>query len=298
MTLLVNRVGEHLGVRRAKGRTPAKLWPATSGISGSYPQGRRMIPPRATVVTESIRPHGGGRPCPSRKRRTGTHGATRRTRRVSGCLAAGRAAQELDLRRGEFDLAVHLGLSARGGAGGAGVARGGVRQEESTGGRAGRLPQSLRERVRTAGTAEGAALLGIRSVPLHRPGAGRVHLAGALLPQPLRAVVWLYWWTNFAGFGAREPQLLAGKSRVGMRTMLEAGVDWRAPQLAFAQDRPVAEPDGGSMGACRGAGVRSGRCPARGSGGRPVRTRLPCAYPAGTCLRTAGSSPGGRPWGS
>ncbi|MFD5139005.1 DUF6397 family protein [Streptomyces sp. NPDC058378] len=153
--------------------------------------------------------------------RTRTAGAT------PGCVPAGRAAQELTLKRGEFDLAVHLGLIAV-----EPVAPGGrprVRQQEID-----RLrglpgsPGSLRDQVRTAGTAEAATLLGVR--PVRFTGLARI---GCVTPVAFylnryRAVVWLYLVDDLLAFAAREPGLITGKSPAGMRTMLDAGVDRRA----------------------------------------------------------------------
>ncbi|MEW2071829.1 DUF6397 family protein [Streptomyces sp. NPDC007346] len=142
-------------------------------------------------------------------------------------VAAGRAAQELGLRRGEFELAVHLGLIAVTAQPGGGRPR--VHQREIA-----RLreepgfPDGLGERVRTVGTAEGAALLGI--VPARFT---RLTRAGCVSPVTFylnryRAVVWLYLADELASFAVREPELLAGRTPLGMRTMLEAGGDWRA----------------------------------------------------------------------
>ncbi|MGW8887525.1 DUF6397 family protein [Streptomyces sp. NPDC055749] len=146
---------------------------------------------------------------------------------VAVTVAAGRAAQQLELRRGEFELAVHLGLIAVTAGQGGGRPR--VHSEEI-----GRLraqdgfPEALRDRVRTVGTAEGAALLGISPVRFTRLArVGCVSPVSFYLNR-YRAVVWLYLAEELARFAAREPGLLAGKSPVGMRTMLEAGVDWRA----------------------------------------------------------------------
>ncbi|MEU9064056.1 DUF6397 family protein [Streptomyces sp. NPDC048430] len=146
---------------------------------------------------------------------------------VPGCLSAGRAAQELTLKRGEFDLAVHLGL---------------IRTEPTTAGARPRIrqqeidrlrglpgfPGSLRDQVRTAGTAEGATLLGVR--PVRFTGLARI---GCISPVAFylnryRAVVWLYLVDELLAFAAREPDLIGGKNPVGMRTMLEGGTDWRA----------------------------------------------------------------------
>ncbi|MFI1226697.1 MULTISPECIES: DUF6397 family protein [unclassified Streptomyces] len=142
-------------------------------------------------------------------------------------VAAGRAAQELGIRRAEFELAVHLGLIAVVGAPGVGRPR--VHEEEIA-----RLreqpgfPDGLAERVRTVGTAEGAALLDIAPARLTR-----LARAGCVSPVTFylnryRAVVWLYLTDELAALASREPELLAGRTPLGMRTMLESGADWRA----------------------------------------------------------------------
>lgn len=169
--------------------------------------------------------------------RTARAGAERRQQGAGGgagaaggagsTLAAGRAAQELGLKRGEFDLAVHLGMVSADTQPGGGRPR--VRREEVDRLQAmAGFPDSLRDRVRTAGTAEGAALLGISSVRFS--GLARIGCVSpvAFYLNRYRAVVWLYLVEELAAFGAKEPELLAGRSPVGMRTMLEAGVDWRA----------------------------------------------------------------------
>ncbi|MGQ4715267.1 DUF6397 family protein [Streptomyces anulatus] len=141
-------------------------------------------------------------------------------------VAAGRAAQELGVRRAEFELAVHLGLIAIVGAPGGGRPR--VHEEEIA-----RLreqpgfPDGLAERVRTVGTAEGAALLDIAPARFTR-----LARAGCVSPVTFylnryRAVVWLYLADELAAFASREPELLAGRTPSGMRAMLESGADWR-----------------------------------------------------------------------
>ncbi|MEV6477974.1 DUF6397 family protein [Streptomyces sp. NPDC051657] len=141
-------------------------------------------------------------------------------------VAAGRAAQELGIRRAEFELAVHLGLIAVVGAPGGGRPR--VHEEEIARLRAQPgFPDGLVERVRTVGTAEGAALLGIAPARFTR-----LARAGCVSPVTFylnryRAVVWLYLADELAAFAAREPDLLAGRTPVGMRSMLESGADWR-----------------------------------------------------------------------
>ncbi|MFE9696616.1 DUF6397 family protein [Streptomyces sp. NPDC006270] len=142
-------------------------------------------------------------------------------------VAAGRAAQELGVRRAEFELAVHSGLIAVVGAPGGGRPR--VHEKEIA-----RLreqpgfPDSLAERVRTVGTAKGAALLDIAPARFTR-----LARAGCVSPVTFclnryRAVVWLYLADELPAFAAREPGLLAGRTPLGMRAMLESGTDWRA----------------------------------------------------------------------
>ncbi|WP_326701462.1 DUF6397 family protein [Streptomyces sp. NBC_01754] len=142
-------------------------------------------------------------------------------------VSAGRASLELGLKRGEFDIAVHLGLI-----GTEIPPRGGchrVRREEIDRLRAtaGGL-DSLREEVRTAGTAEAASLLGISTVRF--TGLARIGCFSpvAFCLNRYRAVVWLYLAGELTAFAAREPELLTGRVPAGMRTMLEAGSDLRA----------------------------------------------------------------------
>ncbi|MGW9250231.1 DUF6397 family protein [Streptomyces badius] len=156
-------------------------------------------------------------------------------------VAAGRASQELGIRRAEFELAVHLGLIAVVGVPGGGRPR--VHEDEVA-----RLreqpgfPDALVERVRTVGTAQGAALLGIAPARFTR-----LARAGCVSPVTFylnryRAVVWLYLADELASFAAREPELLVGRTPPGMRTMLESGVDrrarnWRSQRIDRLLDR-------------------------------------------------------------
>ncbi|MFE7794920.1 DUF6397 family protein [Streptomyces sp. NPDC057460] len=146
---------------------------------------------------------------------------------TGGTVAAGRAAQELGLKRREFELAVHLGIvrtTAEQADGRPRVGREEIHRLRSEGG----VPEAVRERVRTVGTAEGARLLGISPVRFTR-----LARAGCITPVTFhlnryRAVVWLYLAQEVLGFAARAPQLLAGNSPVWMRARLDAGTDWRA----------------------------------------------------------------------
>ncbi|MFB8353117.1 DUF6397 family protein [Streptomyces niveus] len=129
---------------------------------------------------------------------------------VSETLAAGRAAQELRLKRGEFELATQMGhVRTVGGAlsGRRRVPRGEVERLR----RAAGFPDTLRERVRTVGTAEGAELMDIS------PGRfTRLARAGYLVPVRVylnryRAVVWLYLAEELRAFASSEPGLLTGR---------------------------------------------------------------------------------------
>lgn len=129
---------------------------------------------------------------------------------VSETLAAGRAAQELRLKRGEFELATQMGhVRTIGGSlsGRRRVARGEVERLR----RAAGFPDALRERVRTVGTAEGAELMDIS------PGRfTRLARAGYLVPvrfylNRYRAVVWLYLAEELRAFASSEPGLLKGR---------------------------------------------------------------------------------------
>ncbi|MFI0980807.1 DUF6397 family protein [Streptomyces sp. NPDC021093] len=203
---------------------------------------------RATVVTESVHNSRGGPSWPYKKsgkckefgkykqsrkykqsgkfRNLGRCGAGPTTPAPHGTVTAVRAAQELGLRRSEFDLAVQLGRirTVMAGEGGRRVAREEVdrlRELEAT-------ATPLRERLRTAGTTEGAALLHIgrtRFTGLAR--AGYLSLAKFYLNR-YRAVVWLYLVEELTDFKARHPELLTGNYPAAMRTALDRGEDRRA----------------------------------------------------------------------
>ncbi|MER6997652.1 DUF6397 family protein [Streptomyces sp. NPDC000410] len=162
----------------------------------------------------------------------GTNGADINTGGASGeaqprTVAFGRAAPALELKRGEFDLAVHLGYirTTRGN----GTAASRVPQDEIDRLRcADGFPHALRERVRTVGTAEAAQLISTspaRFTRLARTGHAtpiRFYL------NRYRAVVWLYLATELVDFAAANPDLLDGKLPAPLRARLDAGEDWRA----------------------------------------------------------------------
>ncbi|MFI7361706.1 DUF6397 family protein [Streptomyces sp. NPDC050149] len=142
-------------------------------------------------------------------------------------ITVSRAAAELELRRGEFALAVHLGIvrvDARQPGGRAGVHREEIDRLRSEDG----FPETLQERVRTVGTADGARLLGISPVRF-----SRLARAGSVTPVAFylnryRAVVWLYLAQELGGLAARSPELMVGNSPPWMRSRLDAGTDCRA----------------------------------------------------------------------
>lgn len=151
-----------------------------------------------------------------------------------GTVSAVRAARELGLRRGEFDLAVQLGRIRT-----VAVAGGARRVADEEVDRLRELAASatpLKERLRTAGTTEGAALMKVSRARF--TGLAR---AGYLSPAKFylnryRAVVWLYLVEELTDFMVRHPELLTGNYPAAMRAVLDAGEDrrprnWRSRRL-------------------------------------------------------------------
>ncbi|MFI6932479.1 DUF6397 family protein [Streptomyces sp. NPDC050287] len=152
--------------------------------------------------------------------------------------APSRAARELGLRRGEFDLAVHLGhirtLPDEGG--GRRVPRSEIDRLSAGEG----FPDSLRRRVKAVGATEGAAVM---EVP---PGRfTRLARLGLVVPVTFylnryRTVVWQYLAEELGQFAADEKnsRLLKARMPEGLRGQLEAGLDlrprnWRGRHLGF-----------------------------------------------------------------
>lgn len=142
-------------------------------------------------------------------------------------LSASRAARELGLKRSELDLGILLGhirttVDADG-------SHRRVAPEEIDRLRAtGLHRETLRERVRTVGTTEGARLMGISPVRF-----GKLARTGYITPVKFylnryRAVVWLYLAEELKELADREPGLLTGRSPQAMRALLDAGEDRRA----------------------------------------------------------------------
>ncbi|WP_393053492.1 DUF6397 family protein [Streptomyces sp. LN549] len=142
-------------------------------------------------------------------------------------VTVSRAAAELELKRGEFGLAVHLGIvrvDVPQAGGRARVCPEEIDRLKSEDG----FPETLRERVRTVGTAEGARLLGISPVRFTRLARAGCVTPVAFYLNRYRAVVWLYLVQELGGLAARSPELLVGNSPSWMRSRLDAGTDCRA----------------------------------------------------------------------
>ncbi|MFJ8660082.1 DUF6397 family protein [Streptomyces sp. NPDC093795] len=153
-------------------------------------------------------------------------------------VTPGRAAQELELGRDEFRLAVQLGLvrtaPTRVGVGGQ---RRVERCELDRLRAAPDFPAGLRERVRAVGTGEAAALLEITPDRFSRLArTGHVSPVRFSLNR-YRAVVWTYLAEEVAEFGLTCPALLTGRLPLDLRERLAAHEDlrprnWRAKRLA------------------------------------------------------------------
>ncbi|MEV5971422.1 DUF6397 family protein [Streptomyces sp. NPDC051921] len=151
-------------------------------------------------------------------------------------VAPGRAAQELALKRDEFQLAVQLGMVRTVPGSEPGTADGPL--GDPTRGRVARseierlrgapdFPDGLRERVRSVGTAEGARLLAVthdRFARLARTG----HFSPVrFYVNRYRAVVWLYPAADLGEFALTHPGLLTGRLPLDVRTRADGREDWR-----------------------------------------------------------------------
>jgi hypothetical protein len=151
----------------------------------------------------------------------------------------GRAARELELKRGEFDLALHLGCIRTvpdEGGGGRRVTRAEIERVRSEDG----FPEALRERIKAVGTTEGAALMGVTAARFTRFARLGLVVPVKFYLNRYRAVVWLYLGEELRQFGADEQNapLLKGRTPEGLRDQLEAGLDlrprnWRGRHMGF-----------------------------------------------------------------
>jgi hypothetical protein len=150
-----------------------------------------------------------------------------------------RAARELGLKRGEFDLAVHHGrirTTPDEGGGGRRVARDEIDRLRSTDG----FPEALLESVRTVGTTDGAALMEVSSARFTRFARLGLVVPVTFYLNRYRAVVWLYLAEELRQFAAdkNHTSLLNGRTPEGLRDQLQAGLDlrarnWRGRHLGF-----------------------------------------------------------------
>ena len=150
-----------------------------------------------------------------------------------------RAARELGLKRGEFDLAVHLGrirtMPDEGG-GGRRVTRAEIDRLRSADG----FPETLRESVKAVGTTDGSALMEITSARFTRFARLGLVVPVRFYVNRYRAVVWLYLAEELRQFAAdkNHTSLLNGRTPEGLRDQLQAGLDlrprnWRGRHLGF-----------------------------------------------------------------
>lgn len=172
------------------------------------------------------------------------------TRTHSTFCTPSRAARELGLKRGEFDLAASLGYIPTvldEGGGGPRVARAEIDRLRTGEG----FPETLRKRVETVGTREGADLLKMSHGRFTRLARLGVVVPVRFYLNRYRAVVWLYLADELRQFLADETNapLLGGRTPPDLRERLEAGLDlrprtWRGRHLGFlrrqAGDHPWA----------------------------------------------------------
>ncbi|MDQ1040410.1 hypothetical protein QFZ75_006826 [Streptomyces sp. V3I8] len=154
-------------------------------------------------------------------------------------LTPSRAARELELKRGEFDLAVRLGrirtVPDEGG-GGRRVTRPEIERVRSEAG----FPEALRERVKAVGTSEGAALMDITTGRFTRFARLGLIVPVKFYLNRYRAVVWLYLAEELKQFAANKENapLLNSRLPEGLRGQLDTGLDlrarnWRGRYLGF-----------------------------------------------------------------
>ncbi|MFI6289179.1 DUF6397 family protein [Streptomyces sp. NPDC051018] len=142
-------------------------------------------------------------------------------------LTPGRAAHALGLKRGEFDLAVQLG-HIRTVPGASGGPPGVAPEEIERLRRAVGFPEAIRERVRTVGTAEGAAVVSISPARFTRLARTGHFTPVRFYLNRYRAVVWLYLAEELSAFALARPDLLTGRAPRELRAIEEEGEDRRA----------------------------------------------------------------------
>ncbi|MET7983678.1 DUF6397 family protein [Streptomyces sp. NPDC005281] len=157
----------------------------------------------------------------------------------SASFSLSRAARELELKRGEFDLALHLGCLRSvpdEGGGGRRVTRAEIDRVRAEAG----FPETLRERVKAVGTTEGAALMGVTNTRFTRLARLGLVVPVKFYLNRYRVVVWLYLAEELRQF-ASDPQnalMMSGRTPEGLRDQLDDGLDlrprnWRGRYLGF-----------------------------------------------------------------
>lgn len=154
--------------------------------------------------------------------------------------APSRAARELGLAHGEFDLAVLLGRIRTVPDGQGGGARRVERSEIERLRAEEGFPESLRESVRAVGTTEGAALMEVSAMRFTRLARLGLVVPVKFYLNRYRAVVWLYPAEELRQFTAdeRNAPLLTGRTPEALRERLGEGLDlrartWRGRHLGF-----------------------------------------------------------------
>ncbi|MEU6270825.1 DUF6397 family protein [Streptomyces populi] len=157
----------------------------------------------------------------------------------SATFPLSRAARELELRRGEFDLALHLGCVRSvpdEGGGGRRITREEIDRVRAEAG----FPDALRARVKAVGTTEGAALMGVTTTRFTRLARLGLVVPVKFYLNRYRAVVWLYLAEELRRFAADEQNapLLSGRTPEGLRDQLGEGLDlrprnWRGRHMGF-----------------------------------------------------------------
>ncbi|WP_392970393.1 DUF6397 family protein [Streptomyces sp. LN245] len=157
----------------------------------------------------------------------------------SATLSLSRAARELELRRGEFDLALNLGCVRSvpdEGGGGRRITRAEMDRVRAESG----FPEALRERVKAVGTTEGAALVGVTNARFTRLARLGLVVPVKLYLNRYRMVVWLYLAEELRQFATDEHNapLLSGRTPEALRDQLSEGLDlrprnWRGRHRGF-----------------------------------------------------------------
>ncbi|MER8114793.1 DUF6397 family protein [Streptomyces sp. NPDC094031] len=155
----------------------------------------------------------------------------------SDTCTPGRAARELGMLRGEFDLALQLGhvrtVPDEGGGGVRLVERAEIDRLRAQDG----FPDTLRDRVRVVGTADGAEVMDISAGRFTRLARLGLLVPAKVYVNRYGAVVWLYLTEELKHFAAaaENTQLLKGRTPETLRGQLAEGVDLRARNWRMRQ---------------------------------------------------------------